>query len=210
MFFPVGVFLTLMHAVPLSRSVPARTGQSSRAGQAALIVTLGSVVLFGLLGLVVDVGYGYYLKQVAQAAADSAAVAGATMAQNNKGVCGDTVICQSNTVCPTNPTRPPVTNFDAACLYASANGFPSTSNQHVVLSGGNGTPPNSGVNVTYWITATATQTMPLSFSRIFGVNSVTVNASASSGLVASNAAGGCIWVLDSSGNSAFNEGGSGH
>jgi Flp pilus assembly protein TadG len=37
-------------------------------------------MLFGLLGLVVDVGWGYYLKQVAQAAVDSAVLAGVTEA----------------------------------------------------------------------------------------------------------------------------------
>jgi len=36
------------------------------------MVTVGIVCLMGLMGLVVDLGWGYYQKQVAQAAADSA------------------------------------------------------------------------------------------------------------------------------------------
>src|SRR6476469_6139923 len=92
-----------------------------QSGQAALMVTCASVFLFGLLGVVVDTGYGYFVKQVAQAAVDSAAMAGAGMAQSNGGTCGYSVLCQSDTVCAANPTSPPVTNFDAACLYASKN-----------------------------------------------------------------------------------------
>jgi Flp pilus assembly protein TadG len=184
---------------------------SGRSGQAALMIILTSTVLFGLVGLVVDVGYGYFVKQVAQAAADSAAMAGAVMAQTSGGVCGDSVMCQSNTVCAANPTSPPVTNFDAACLYAKVNGFPSTGNQQVIMSGGTGKPPaNSGVTTSYWITATATQMLPLSFTRILGVNSASVSAQATSGVIPSNNAGGCIWVLDPAINSAFNEGGSGN
>lgn len=175
------------------------------------MITIGAVFICGLMGLVVDAGYGYYVHQVAQAAADSAAIAGTVMAQSQGGACGTSILCQSNTGCPASPPSPPVTNFDAACLYAKANGFPTTGSQQVILSAGTGNPPaNSGVNVAYWITATSTQTLPLSFARVLGFNSATVSAQATSGLIPSNAAGGCIWVLDKSSNSAFNEGGSGN
>ena len=164
-----------------------------QSGQAALIVTFASVFLFGLLGVVVDTGYGYFVKQVAQAAVDSAAMAGAGMAQSSGGTCGDAVLCQSDTACAVNPTSPPVTNFDAACLYASKNGFPTTATQRVTLSAGTGKPPsNSGVTASYWITATATRTFPLSFTRILGFETATVSAQATSGLVPSYSAGGCI------------------
>ena len=39
------------------------------------MVSVGIIFLMGILGLVMDVGWGYYRKQVAQAAADSAATA---------------------------------------------------------------------------------------------------------------------------------------
>ena len=48
--------------------------ETDRAGQALIGITLGITVIFGLLGMVVDVGYSYYMKQVTQAAADSAAL----------------------------------------------------------------------------------------------------------------------------------------
>ena len=180
-------------------------------GQAALVVTLGTIFLFSLLGLVVDTGYGYYLKQLAQAAADSATIAGAVMAQNQGGSCSDSVLCQSSSVCAANPTNPPATDFDSACLYAKANGFSTTGNQQVVLSGGTDHPPaNPGVNASYWISATATASTPLTFLQMLGVNVASVSAEATSALVPSAAAGGCIWVLDKASNSAFNEGGSGH
>ena len=85
---------------------------NTESGQAALMVTLGITFLMGLLGVVVDVGYGYFVKQVAQASTDSAAMAGAVMAQSLGTNCGSVVLCQSDTVCPANPTYPAVTTFD--------------------------------------------------------------------------------------------------
>ena len=45
---------------------PADLSKGTR-GQALLMVTMGITFLLGVLGLVVDVGYGYYVKQVTQA-----------------------------------------------------------------------------------------------------------------------------------------------
>jgi hypothetical protein len=188
-----------------------KNNKGDQLGQAILIFTFGVTFLCGLLGLVVDVGYGYYIKQVAQAAVDSAAMSGAAMAQSLGGTCGNSVLCQSNTVCAANPTSPPVTTFDTACLYARVNGFPSTGNQQVIISAGTGSPPSSpGVTANYWITVTATQKPSLTFTRFLGANTASVSAQASSGLVLSKGAGGCIWVLDPISNSSFNEGGSGN
>ncbi|HEY3839876.1 MAG TPA: TadE/TadG family type IV pilus assembly protein, partial [Bryobacteraceae bacterium] len=183
----------------------------NQAGQAALMVTLATPFLFAIMGLVIDVGYGYYIKQLAQAAVDSASTAAVLSAQASGGACGSTVLCQTGTVCPANPNSPPVTNFDSACLYAKVNGFPSTGNQQVVLSSGTGSPSaNAGLSTAYWIKATATQTNALSFGRIFGFNTAAITATATSGLIPSPGAGGCIFVMDKSASSAFNEGGSGH
>ena len=131
------------------------------AGQAIVLVTVGLVFTFGILGLVVDVGYSYYLKQVAQAAVDSAVTAAATMANSNGGTCGTGVLCEQNYSCPSNPTNPPATDFDTACLYAKANGYASSGNQQITLSAGTGNPPTvGGLTANYWISATATRTMP--------------------------------------------------
>ncbi len=47
-------------------------GRRHDAGQDLTIVTIGAVFLCGVLGCVVEVGHGYYLKQITQAAAASA------------------------------------------------------------------------------------------------------------------------------------------
>lgn len=137
-----------------------KASTTTESGQAALMVTFGITFLLGLLGVVVDVGYGYFMKQVVQASADSAAMAGAVMAQSLGSTCGSTVLCQSGFVCPADPAYPAVTTFDSACLYAKAN---STGNPRVTIAAGSGKPPsNTGVSATYWITVTSTQTYPLS------------------------------------------------
>jgi Flp pilus assembly protein TadG len=167
--------------------------RAAEAGQALIMVTLGIVFLFGVLGLVVDLGYAYYLKQVAQAAADSAVLAGTTAANGyGSSRCGITVLCQNDAACPANPPNPPNTNFDVACLYGKKNGSP---NQSISMSGGTGNPPNVSVAANYWMTATATQTMPLGFLSVMGFRTASVSARATSALVGA-AADGCIWVLD--------------
>ena len=174
-------------------------------GQAIIMMTLGCVFLFGTLGLVVDLGYGYYRKQVAQAAVDSAVTSGVAMARDNGGTCGTGgVLCQSGTVCAANPTNPPATNFDAACLYAKLNGFPTTGNQQVTISAGSGSPSNVNVTSTYWMTATATQTLPATFLRVIGVNQATVSARAT-GAMTGNTSGGCIYVLDPRASGSYNQ-----
>jgi len=178
---------------------------SAESGQAGLLVTLGTVMLFGILGLVVDVGYAYYLRQVAQAAVDSAVTAGTVMANDYGGSCNTQVLCQSATTCPANPPSPPVTDFDAACLYAKANDFSTTATRSMKISSGVGSPPGApGVkNSTYWMNATALQTYPVGFLRVLGIQNSTVSAQATGALIGT-AAGGCIYVLDPSGSAAFN------
>jgi hypothetical protein len=168
------------------------------------MVTFGIVTMCGLLGMVIDVGWGYYNKQVSQAATDSAVLAGAQFVKDSgASVCGTTVLCQSGTACPASPTSPPVTNFDAACLYARANAFTGTGTQAITLSGGFGSPSGAGVSTQYWMTARATQNYPLSFLGALGLTNGNVAASASSGVIAAAAAGGCIWVMDPNGSTAF-------
>ena len=162
-------------------------------------------MLFGLLGLVVDVGWGYYLKQVAQAAVDSAVLAGVTEAQNNGAVCGTGgVLCQTDTACPATNVTPAQSDFDVACLYASTNGFPSTGSQRVKISAGSGNPPGLGISATYWMTATASQTMGLSFLRVLGVSEGTVAARATAAIT-SGSGGSCIYVLDPNGSASYNQ-----
>ena len=43
-----------------------RFATGNRKGQTAIMFTLAAVPLFGILGLVVDIGWAYYRKQAAQ------------------------------------------------------------------------------------------------------------------------------------------------
>lgn len=168
------------------------------------MVTLGIVFLFSVIGLVVDVGYGYFVKQVAQAAADSAAMAGALYAKDQGGTCSSAGVQCQTSVCAVSPSSPPQNNFDAACLYASANGFATTASQSVTMSANSGSPSNAGVSANYWVTATATKTTPLSFLSMIGVNVATVSASATAAIIG-NTGGGCIYALDPKSPGAYTQ-----
>lgn len=158
-----------------------------------IMVTIGIVVLIGLMGLVVDVGWGYYQKQVAQAAADSAvmaaivpAVSAGTITCNSGGI-----VCQSATVCSGSATG----NFLVACQYAQQNGVP---NGNLSIAA-NTTTPFNGAAVKYWMTATVTENLTPTFMQVAGFHSATVAASASSAAVSSGGSGGgCIYALDPS------------
>jgi Flp pilus assembly protein TadG len=174
---------------------PKRERRRSNRGQAAIMVTLGTMMLFGLLGLTVDVGYGYYLKQVAQAAADSAAVAAAVAANSAGGVCnGTTVVCSSGYTCPASPGS--TSNLDAGCLYAKQNGFGATSTRSVTMSSGTGA--TGGATVGYWVKAVASTSIPVTFSRVNGATTASAAAQATAGVIMGGS-GGCIYVLDTSG-----------
>src|SRR2546427_402181 len=95
-------------------------------GQAAIFATLSLLVSLGTVGLVVDVGWGYFRKQAAKTAADSAATAAvmaAVAATTSVGyTCGLTVSCVTDTACPASPTTPPSDALQSGCLYAKQNG----------------------------------------------------------------------------------------
>jgi hypothetical protein len=165
-------------------------------GQALVMITLGVAFLIGVLGLVVDVGYGYYLKQVAQAAVDSAAMAATVAASANGGACSTAVLCQTGYSCPSDPTNS--TDFGIACQYAKSNGFSISGNRTVTISSGTGTPPSApGVSTSYWVTVKASQPMYLGFLSSIGLTSGNVTAEAT-GAIMTQGGGGCIYVMDPS------------
>ena len=51
--------------------------RNRQAGQSLVFVALGMVVLIGILGLAIDIGYYRYVRRELQTAADAAALAGA-------------------------------------------------------------------------------------------------------------------------------------
>jgi hypothetical protein len=165
------------------------------AGQAVVMITLGITFLLGLLGLVVDLGYAYYVKQSAQGAADAAAMAAVIDANANGVSCGSAVLCQTGYSCPSSPTNS--TDFGVACLYAKANGFQYAGGQTVTVSSGTGIPPTAaGVHTTYWATVTVTQNLALGFLSALGLKAGSISAQSTGAVVSTGS--GCIYVLDSS------------
>lgn len=169
----------------------------NRKGYAALMMALSFTVLCGGLAFAVDLGTAYYQRQLAQAAAESAVLGGASYARINGAICGVLgVLCQStSTNCSTVSGT---SSLSSACQYAAQNGFTDgKNNATVTVTSGTGTPPGTtGVTVDYWVQATVTQNIPMMFSAIFGNRISAVGASAVS---ATNAgpAGGSIYVLGS-------------
>ena len=149
-----------------------RNGES---GQSLVLVACALVVLIGILGLAVDMGYLRYVKRELQTAADTAAYAGAM-----------------------DITYGTVTTAGKAA--ASENGFADGVNGVTVTI--NNPPQNgpyAGSGFPTYVEAIITQTtVPTFFSKIFGISNVTLSAS-------SVAAGGlnCIYALDTAAGGAI-------
>src|SRR5580693_229267 len=98
-----------------------RNNLRSERGQALMPFALVFVVLFGMVGLVLDVGWSYYVGKKAQTAADAAAQAAVAQGLIINGPAAtpncSTLGCQAATSCPA------LSNLLTACSYASANGF---------------------------------------------------------------------------------------
>ncbi|MCU1329483.1 MAG: hypothetical protein JWN34_4853 [Bryobacterales bacterium] len=185
-----------------------RRGFGSERGQALVMVSLAIMMIFGLLGLTVDVGWMHFRQEAAQTAADAAAAAAAQAAVAWSGgsiTCGSSHIsCQTTTVCPASLPATLTTTAEVACAYARDNGFPVTARQTVSVTAGAGSAPPSapGVTVGYWITVRVAETIPQLFSAIFGNRMGTASAratAAASGAVANS----CLYALDPSMKSAF-------
>lgn len=166
-------------------------------GQTLVLYTLGLSVVFGMVGLVSDVGYMYYRKQNAQAAAQAAALASvkaAFTATSGSFTCGTgstNAICNSNYPCPTTISGYGSNNAEVACLYAANNGYSGSS---VWLEANTGN--IKGVRTTYYTVAHVKETLPLLFSAVLGAkNSIVVARSIAAYTPGSG--GGCIYALDS-------------
>ncbi len=166
------------------------------------MVTLTMIPMIAVVGLVTDVGYMYYVKNSAQAAADAAAMG--AVYRFNKTIAGATFACTAYTwICHTTewscpPDLVTATNpAETACLYAKQNGFDTTDPKKTVTIQSNVTPTAPTVpgvtGMGYWITVRVTQRVPALFSAILGNTE---------GLVAARATGalypgmGCVYALD--------------
>ena len=173
----------------------------NRKGQTAILFTLAAVPLFGIVGMVVDVGWMYFRKQAAQTAADAAAAAAAAAAYSSSGggpTCASTgIACYSTEyTCPASPTTTPTTNIEYGCLYAKENGFVSTGRQKVTFQSGIGAPPtNPNVVISYWMIVRVSEQIPQLFSRVLGFSDGVVTARATTG-TRQGSGGGCVLTLN--------------
>uniref|UniRef100_Q01PK9 Putative Flp pilus-assembly TadG-like N-terminal domain-containing protein n=1 Tax=Solibacter usitatus (strain Ellin6076) TaxID=234267 RepID=Q01PK9_SOLUE len=182
--------------------------RNARRGQTAVLFTLAIVPLFGVLGLVIDVGWSYYRKEAAQTAADAAASAAALAAYNAAGAgaptCGTTgVSCNSTGYdCPSTLTTAS-DNLQSGCLYAMSNGFTTAGKQKVTILSGTGTPPTaSGASVAYWVEVKVVERVPQLFSAVLGFPNALVVARATTGTRVTSS-GGCVITLNQNADGAI-------
>lgn len=144
----------------------------SQRGQVLLMMSFALFAMFGIMALVVDVGWANYRKQAAQAAADAAAIAAVrTAIAKGLNTCGDALGCYPTNpyICPATPPAIAATNIDSACMFAAANGFTTGGSQAVKVYADLGNPPrvNAGVG-SYWVTVIVTETSHSFFGSLIG------------------------------------------
>src|SRR5262249_34030674 len=113
------------------------------------MVTVAILMLFGMIGLVVDIGWAYYNRRAAQVAADAAAQAGARKALDLGNAAGSF----SAAVLPDDAP----TVLDAAREYAGSNGFTdggAGGRQTVQIKAGRAPYPGlENLYIIYWVQA---------------------------------------------------------
>jgi hypothetical protein len=167
-----------------------------------VLFTLSIIPLFGVLGLVVDVGWSYFRKEAAQTAADADASAAAETAYMAAGggapTCSTSgVACYATTpyTCPANLTTA-ANNIQAGCMYAQENGFSTTGKQTVTIQSGVGSAPtSSGATVAYWVMVRVTERVPQLFSSVLGFPNALVSARTTTG-TREGSGGGCVITLN--------------
>jgi hypothetical protein len=174
--------------------------------------TLTLVPMFGLMGLVTDLGYMHFVKMSAQTAAQAAALAaiidykgtfgGASMSCTSSGVaCATTA-----TTCASNITTP-ANSVEHGCMYAQNHGFNGTNQWVTYTAGISSTPPTAtGMGTaSYWVTFRVIQKVPQLFSAVLGNTSGLVAARSSAALTG---ASDCIYAMNKTNYSgAFSVGG---
>jgi hypothetical protein len=156
-----------------------------RRGQALLLVTFALIAMCGLLGLAVDLGWGYFVKKSAQASADAGAMAAAQniLSQVNQTdpITGKMVYSNSST-CGTG------------CLYAQQSGFGGTIS---MTASANFPPPtvsNLGTGF-YWVTARAVEIIPQLFSAVLG-NPTGISSARASAAIVTEYLNGAVHTLN--------------
>ena len=153
-------------------------------GVASLFVMLMLIPTFAMVGLVTDVGWYYYTRGAARAAAEAGALAAVRSAMDAVNAGGSyscaSLGCQAASGCPESAV-----NLQAACQYATANGFSNSGKQAVTVEA-NITNPSSyapGVKVQYYATVSIVQQNPLTFLGVLGGSSLSVGVRATAAVV---------------------------
>jgi len=153
-------------------------------GVASLFVMLMLIPTFAMVGLVTDVGWYYYTRGAARAAAEAGALAAVRSAMDAVNAGGSyscaSLGCQAASGCPESAV-----NLQAACQYATANGFSNSGKQAVTVEA-NITNPSSyapGVQVQYYATVSIVQQNPLTFLGVLGGSSLSVGVRATAAVV---------------------------
>src|SRR5215467_5108267 len=173
-----------------------------RSGQILIMFTLALIPMFGIMGLVTDLGYMHFVKMSAQTAAEAAASA-AIIDMRVNGTAGLTFSTTSISCTPNIAT--PANSFERGCMYAQQHGF-NSANQVTYQSGTTGTPPTaSGIGTaSYWVTYRVSQRVPQLFSAVLGNTSGQVVARSSAAL---KGASDCMFALNAHDAGAFSVGG---
>src|SRR5215831_18896120 len=136
------------HADNRYRRISVAAGKGTkRKGQASVLMAMSMLVICGLLGLVVDIGWASWRKEACKTAAEAAAHA-AVKAAKDGGTSNYNVTSATN--CPSSPTS--TTPLGIGCMYAQANGFTSGSDNRTVTyqAGTTAGSQVSGVSTVYW------------------------------------------------------------
>jgi Flp pilus assembly protein TadG len=167
------------------------------------MMTLSLLAMCGLMGLAVDLGWAFYVRRSAQAAADAAALAATRAAlQSNLSIDCVSLGCSTTPIPCSQITG---TNLMAGCSYAQRNGFaPGGHNgrQTVTIQANTGNPITAaGVSSMYWVTVRVTETVPQLFSAVMGHPVATVSARAT-GALANIVVRGSLVLLNRSGDAS--------
>jgi len=178
------------------------------------MATLSCLLMFGLLSLGVDLGWGYYRREVAQTAADAAAAAiikAAMTSSPSSQACGsNNVWCGSPagtvTSCPTTAPVSPVTSFDYGCMLAAANGYtPNGTSRSVTIQANTTSPAPTvpGTTVSYWAVVRISETATPFFGAPSNGSPLTSSAMSTGAVTSSGSSttNPCLYLLAPSGTS---------
>lgn len=178
-------------------------------GQVSMMLALALVPMFGLIGLVTDIGYMRFVKMSAQTAAEAAAMATVLDMHSAAGGaitgCGGVVVCSATpSACPVSITTP-TDSIQHGCMYAQKHGF-NGANQVTYQSGALSVPPDAtgSSSASYWVTFRVAQRVPQMFSAALGNTSGLVVSRSTVSIVG---ASDCIYALNPTATGAISVGG---